>query len=155
MGEENLRRMADQGVCWVPTVVPMAVLAEAANLTSDQIDIARRTVDHQLAQIQKAIELGVVMALGTDAGSQGVDHGAAVRQELALLMTAGMRLAQAVQCATGHTARLLRLADRGELRLGCRADFLVVDGNPDRLLSGLEHIASIWVGGRRILDQEE
>jgi len=150
MGEENLRRMADQGVCWVPTVVPMSRLTEASNLRSDQIDIARRTVDHQLDQIRKAVQFGVTIALGTDAGSQGVDHGAAVRQELALLMDAGMRLAEAVQCATGHAARLMRLADRGELRPGGRADFLVVDGSPDRLPEGLAHIASMWIGGRRI-----
>jgi len=154
MGEENLRRMADQGVCWVPTVVPMSRLNEASNLRSDQIDIARRTVDHQLDQIRKAVQFGVTIALGTDAGSQGVDHGAAVRQELALLMAAGMRLAEAVQCATGNAARLMRLADRGELRPGGRADFLVVDTSPDRLPEGLAHIASIWTGGRRMPVQE-
>jgi len=154
MGEENLRRMAEQGVYWVPTVVPMSRLAEASNLRSDQIDIARRTVDHQLDQIRKAVQFGVTIALGTDAGSQGVDHGAAVRQELALLMAAGMRIEQAVRCATVHAARLMRLTARGELRPGGRADFLAVDGSPDRLIDGLAHIASIWVGGRRLSDQE-
>ncbi len=154
MGEENLRRMADQGISWVPTVVPMSRLAEASSLRPDQIDIARRTVDHQLDQIRKAVQFGVTIALGTDAGSQGVDHGAAVRQELALLMAAGMRIEQAVRCATGHAARLMRLTDRGELRPGGRADFLVVDGSPDRLIDGLAHIASIWISGRRLSDQE-
>ena len=149
MGEDNLRRMADRRVCWVPTVVPMAVLSEADNLTGVQKDVARRTVEHQLNQIRKALELGVVIALGTDVGGQGVDHGAAVGKELSLLRFAGMRMEQAVQSATINVARLLRLERCGELRPGCRADFIVVEAAVDGLIEGLAGQNSLWVGGQR------
>lgn len=149
MGDENLMRMADRAVCWVPTVVPMAALIGAPHLTAAQIDVVRRSVDHQLNQIQKAMVLGVPIVLGTDAGSQGVDHGAAVRQELSHLTTAGMQIERAVQCATGRAACLLGLPRRGELRPGCRADFLVVNADPERLGKGLAGAPSLWVNGRR------
>ena len=145
MGEDNLRRMADRAVCWVPTVVPMAVLGEAENLTGTQKDVARRTVDHQLNQIRKALDMGVAIALGTDAGGQGVDHGAAVQKELSLFLSAGMSVEQAVQCATGNVARLLRLVGRGELLPGCRADFLVANAEPDDLIGSLAGEQSLWV----------
>ncbi len=149
MGEDNLRRMADRTVCWVPTVVPMAVLGEVENLTIAQRDVARRTVDHQLNQIRKALGMGVIIALGTDAGGQGVDHGAAVQTELSLLLSAGMNVEQAVQCATSNVARLLRLVGRGELSPGCRADFLVVDSRPDDLIGNLVGEQPLWVSGKR------
>jgi hypothetical protein len=39
------------------------------------------------------------MALGTDAGSLGVHHGEAVREEIESLVVAGLGLDEAVQCA--------------------------------------------------------
>jgi imidazolonepropionase-like amidohydrolase len=149
MGEDNLRRMADRTVCWVPTVVPMAVLGEAVGFTPAQREVARRTVDHQMAQVQKAMAIGVTIALGTDAGSQGVDHGSAVYREMSLFQSAGMHIEQAVQSATSNVARLLQLDRSGELRPGCRADFLVVEAAADDLAEGLAGETSLWMGGRR------
>lgn len=148
MGPGNLRRMADQLVTWVPTAIPMAALAQAQGLTQQQKDIARRTLDHQLDQIRQANDLGVPIALGTDAGGQGVHHGHAVRQELRLLMTAGLSLSQAIRCATRNAAYLMGLQDRGALTPGHRADFIAVPGPPDRLPEGLATIQSIQLSGR-------
>lgn len=149
MGEDNLQRLAERSTFWVPTVLPMAALAEADNLTAAQKEVARRTLAHQLSQIRRAAEMGVGIALGTDAGGQGVDHGAAVWQELKLYAKAGMRIEKAVQCATSHVARLLRLNGRGELRCGCRADFLSVATTPGRLVEATAGALSLWVSGRR------
>ena len=117
----------------------MAALSHAPGLSSTQRDIAHRTVDHQLDQIQKARTYGVTIALGTDAGSQGVDHGIAVREELKLLMRAGLAIEAAVQCATGIAARLMGLKMRGCLSEGCRADYIVAPGPPEALPDSLEH----------------
>lgn len=147
MGSDNLHRLADHEVYWVPTVAPMAVLSQAGVVSSSQTDVARQTVDHQLDQISKAYHAGVLIALGTDAGSMGVDHGTAVRRELALLMNAGLSTSQGVQCATANAARLMRLKNQGALRPGWRADFIVVPGGPENLLVGLEAIQAICIQG--------
>jgi imidazolonepropionase-like amidohydrolase len=148
MGKENLGRMADRGTVWVPTIVPMAALARSQALTMAQRDVARRTVDDQLEQVRQAQILGVVMALGTDAGSHGVDHGAAVRWELHLLAAAGLSMAAAVRCATGQAARLLGWADRGELTTGRRADLIAVNGPPENLVEALRTIKAMCIAGR-------
>lgn len=147
MGDENLQRMADEGTCWVPTMVPMAALVGAAGLTSHQREVALKTRDHQLEQVRKAWEMGVEIVLGTDAGSHGVDHGIAVRQELRLLMTAGLGPAAAVACATGRAARLLGLKARGQLAPGRPADLLIVPGPPERLPESLGAIDTSWMAG--------
>lgn len=133
MGEENLRRMAGEGICWVPTIIPMSALSSVTGLTDHQRAVAQRTCEHQLAQVQKALALGVIIVLGTDAGSQGVDHGIAVRQELELFLKAGMRPAAAVRCATGQAAQLLGLQGMGVLKIGDRAEMLVAKGTPEQL----------------------
>jgi hypothetical protein len=40
------------------------------------------------------------MTVGTDAGSLGVHHGKAIREEIEVLVVAGLGLDEAVQCAT-------------------------------------------------------
>ena len=147
MGMENLRRMADQQIFWVPTLEPMAALAQPGCLAREQADVARRTLAHQMELVAAAGRVGVRVVLGTDAGSLGVDHGASVHRELALLMAAGMSLPRAVQCATSNAAALLRLAGRGTLRPGCSADMIAVHGSPDQLPGSLVRIRGLCIQG--------
>jgi imidazolonepropionase-like amidohydrolase len=147
MGADNLMRMADHQVFWVPTAAPMAALARPGLLTAEQADVARRTLEHQVEQIALARQSGVRIALGTDAGSLGVDHGVAVRRELALFMSAGMSLSQAVCCASTNVAQLLGLDDRGGLKAGGSADLLVVAGSPEHLPASLENIQGVCIRG--------
>jgi imidazolonepropionase-like amidohydrolase len=148
MGMVNLRRMADRHVFWVPTLAPMAALARPDCLSPEQADVARRTLAHQMEQVDAACRFGVRIVLGTDAGSLGVDHGTSVRRELALLMEAGMSLPRAVQCATSNAAALLGLAGRGALLPGCSADMIVVHGGPGKLPGSLARIRGLCIQGR-------
>lgn len=148
MGTENVRRLAESGTVWVPTAVPMAALARDPGLSADQRQVADRTLADQLEQIALAHRSGVTMAVGTDAGTQGVDHGSAVRQEMALLMSAGLSLTQVIRCATLNTARLMGLEQRGALLPGWRADFIAVPGSPAELPESLSAIQAICLGGR-------
>jgi imidazolonepropionase-like amidohydrolase len=147
MGADNLMRMADHRVFWVPTAAPMAALARPGLLTAEQADVARRTLEHQMEQIVLARQSGVQIALGTDAGSLGVDHGTAVRREMAVFMSAGMSLPQAVRCASTQVAQLLGLDGRGGLQAGGSADLLVVPGSPEQLPASLEKIQGLCIQG--------
>ncbi len=147
MERGNIHRMADRQVFWVPTVVPMDALTREGLLSPARADVARRTVEHQLTQIATAFQAGVPIALGTDAGSLGADHGLAVQRELALLMDAGLPLPQAVKCAALNVARLMGLTDRGAVLPGWRADLIVVNGGPESLPHSLGSIAGLYVDG--------
>lgn len=147
MGAGNLGQMADQQVYWVPTVAPMAALANEAGLTERQRDVALRTRDHQLTCIAKAHAMGVPIVAGTDSGSPGVEHGTALWQELQWLRWAGLSTAAAVACATSRAAGLLRLEHWGVLAPGRRADFLVIEADPEEGIGDREKMTARCVHG--------
>lgn len=141
MGKENLRRMADLGVFWVPTAITMKAYAEHLTPDSTEAETAKRTYLHQAGQIALARELGVSLALGTDAGSLGVRHGFSVREELKILLRAGFSVSEAVKCATWNGAELLGISrDTGRIAPGYPAIFLAVKGNPSDLTENMKDI---------------
>ncbi|MBI5593466.1 MAG: amidohydrolase family protein [Deltaproteobacteria bacterium] len=130
MGVENLARMRDRQTIWVPTAFTMRAFAVHLAPSSREADTARRNLHHQMEQLRLARELGVPVALGTDAGSLGVHHGISVGEELRLLLEAGYTLPEAVQCATKTGAGLLGITDRGILIPGMPASWIAVKGSP-------------------------
>lgn len=134
MGTDNLKRMADSGIVWTPTAITMQAYAEQLKPASREADMARRNLNHQLKQIALARQLGVVIALGTDAGSLGVHHGAALFEELNLFIQAGFTLAEAFKCATHNGAQILGLQNHGQIAVGMKASLIVFKGTPAELL---------------------
>ncbi len=136
MGDDNLKEMSDKGIVWVPTIVPMQACALGASRGAER-DIARKTVAHQLRQLQKARDMGVRVAVGTDAGAPGVPHGQALARELALFVVAGYTVEEAIRCAVTKTGRTNGSTTRPALRDGGPASFLAVKGPPGSLCERL------------------
>lgn len=85
-------------------------------------------LEKKRAGFRRALELGVPIAMGTDAGALG--HGQNAR-ELVYMVEAGMSPMQSIVASTRDAARLLAVDDRvGTLEVGRRADLLLVDGDP-------------------------
>jgi len=148
MGRENLKRLAEKQITWVPTAFTMQAYARTLPKGSRESDVARKTLDHQLGQIRQAKDFGVRMAVGTDAGSLGVHHGEAVREEIRLFHVAGLDLGEAIQCATSVGAALLGLEDRaGCLMPGSPATFLALRSAPERLLEVLGSPEKVYFKG--------
>jgi imidazolonepropionase-like amidohydrolase len=148
MGRENLKRLAEKQITWVPTAFTMEAYARMLPKGSRESEVARKNLDHQLDQIRLAKDCGVRMAVGTDAGSLGVHHGEAVREEIKLFLVAGLALGEAVQCATSMGAQLLGLPDRaGTLGPGSPATFLAVRAKPEKLLETLGSPDRVYLKG--------
>lgn len=143
MGKENLLKMRDKGVIWVPTAIPMKAYADMLALGSVEANVARRTLDHQLRQMAHARELGVWVAAGSDAGSPGVEHGAGLVEELKLLQLAGYSIEEAIRCASVNGAALIPSRLSGRIKIGEKVVFVVAPGSPDRLPESLIHVRQI------------
>ncbi len=126
MGRDNLERMAEKGIYWVPTAGTMLAFARMGR---DGGTVAARNLENQLEQIVFARKIGVTIALGTDAGSPGVFHGQGVIAELGLLLEAGYSVEQAIKCGTANGAELLGLEELGRLKPGMPANFIAAPGS--------------------------
>lgn len=93
---------------------------------------------------------GVPLLAGSDAPNPGTAQGASLHHELALLVAAGLAPAQALRAATSVPARVFDLQGRGCLQPGCRADLLLVAGNPLEDIDATTHIAGVWKNGHRV-----
>jgi imidazolonepropionase-like amidohydrolase len=123
---DHLRRMAGEGTFFVPTLLVYVYHRESA---SPHVRArAHHLQKHHVAAIQRAIELGVPIAAGTDAGGHGHPKNAG---ELRCLVDAGLTPMQALRAGTQWAAQCLGLArEVGTLEKGRLADLVVVRGNP-------------------------
>ncbi len=122
----HLERMAERGIFFVPTL-----LVYEYHRKSPQPHVKERAAalyEHHIASIRRALEIGVKVVAGTDAGGHGHPANAG---ELECLVRAGMTPMQALQAATGWAAECLgQEADLGTVRAGKLADIVVVAGDP-------------------------
>jgi imidazolonepropionase-like amidohydrolase len=93
---------------------------------------------------------GAPILAGTDAPNPGTTHGASLHQELELLVQAGLTPAEALAAATSVPAERFKLADRGRIAVGQRADLLLVDGDPTTDIRATRKIAGVWKQGIEI-----
>ncbi|MDF1591750.1 MAG: amidohydrolase family protein [Desulfobacterales bacterium] len=147
MGNENLKQMAEKDIFWIPTAATMKAYCEHLERIGENQDVARRNLEDQMEQIAAARNLRVPIAVGTDAGSIGVQHGSGIVQELIILKQAGLSIQEAIQCATANGARLLNLPAPSLLCRGLPASFIVVTGGPDGLPDSLLSIKKICIKG--------
>jgi imidazolonepropionase-like amidohydrolase len=129
-------------------------------LTPDDVQALKSTFPGQTApadvlkipsETVKALKAaGVRILAGTDCGNAGTAHGASLHRELVLLVAAGLTPAEALGAATAQTADAFGLADRGRIAPGCRADLVLVDGDPTTDITATRKIAGVWKLGRPI-----
>lgn len=142
---ESLKKMADQGIAWIPTIIPVAAQANppfSSFRTKTEIEIVEKVYRRQQEMLETALETGVPLGIGTDAGAAGVKHGTGLIEEILLYSDAlaGDNKA-ALKAATAVNASILgRGKDVGSIAAGKRAGLIAVRGNPLNELSALKNI---------------
>lgn len=99
------------------------------------------------ATIRALAAAGVPILTGSDAPNPGTAHGSSLHRELELLVKAGLTPEQALTAATSAPARAFRLADRGRIAPGLRADLVLVSGDPLEDITDTRSIVKVWKGG--------
>jgi len=149
---ESIKRMAAQGTYLVPTFMIIALHRERGSAWAKR-KAGEMGEDHRRS-LELAMEAGIPVAMGTDAGGYG--HGKNA-MELRLLVEAGMTPMQAIGASTGVAAGCLGLeSDVGSLQAGRYADLLLIDGNPLHDIALLERPAAIKMvmkGGAVVVDR--
>ncbi len=133
LDEEAAQVIKNAGAFLVPTLLAVHRIiqhGEAGGIPEYAVRKAKEVRDRHFANFRRAMEAGVKIAMGTDAGTPYNIHGENLN-ELPLMVQGGMTPMQAIVATTRMGAELLDMADRiGTLEAGKLADLVVVDGNP-------------------------
>jgi imidazolonepropionase-like amidohydrolase len=144
--------MAEKGIFFVPTLTVYVFHRERS--APHVQERGRMLQAHHIESIQRALQAGVPIVAGTDAG--GHQHGINAR-ELQYLVEAGLSPMQALQAGTGWAAACLGMEDEiGTLEAGKWADLLLVEGDPLKDISILQQqdrIQLVLKGGTICVDR--
>lgn len=145
LDEEGMKLMKKHNVFLVPTTgLVDFVMAGIDNNNPKIAAKAKYVLPLAKENLAKAIKTGVKIALGTD--SPLIPHGQNA-YELSAMMDKGMSAVDAIRSATLHTAELLGVEDRGQIKTGLLADLIAVDENPLENIKSLEHVSFVMKGG--------
>ena len=148
---ENLKLMADKKIAWVPTIIPVAVQARKLPFiqrTIQEIEVITRIYEEQIEKLEQADKLGVPLGLGTDAGAAGVRHGSSLVDEILLYAESSLSNRAVLKAATSVNAGIIgRAKDAGSIAIGCRANLIVVRGNPLEDLACLKEVTTHFMPG--------
>jgi imidazolonepropionase-like amidohydrolase len=152
LDDEAIDLMLERGTWLVPTLsAPRAVLAQAeagASISDRVLAKARMVAQVHDDSFRRAVDAGVKVAMGTDAGV-GV-HGTNL-EEVRLMAELGLGAQKAWEATCRSAAELLGVeADHGTLEPGKAGDVVVLDGAYDDLQGLRERVRSVHLAGERV-----
>lgn len=146
--------MKRHGVYMVPTLSALATTAASrpgCGIPESALDKAKSMTKRHQASFKKAHRSGILIAMGTDAGTPFNYHGDNA-QELERMVALGMSPMEAIVASTAGAARLIGIQDSvGTLAKGMQADLVVIEGNSLKrieLLRDRSRIMGVMQAGR-------
>ena len=149
MNEECMDLMVKKNAYWCPTATVLDYVAEGRAKAGSPGN--QQMLKLLPAVFKKALQKGVKIAFGTDAG--GFDwHTVLQAKEFSFYVQWGMTPMQAIKSATTVAAELLNKTGQiGEISKGAFADIVAVDGDPLMDITQLEKITFVMKNGKVVL----
>jgi imidazolonepropionase-like amidohydrolase len=151
VSDEQLARMRDGNIAWVPTFAPVQrQLDHAERMGHDSHVTANleRILDRHATSLVRAHRLGVTILAGSDAGSYGVPHGLGLLCEMELMERAGLSAVAVINAATGAAANRLAFRESfGRIRPGMRSRFILTARSPLETVANLQKSRTVIFDG--------
>ena len=155
LDEAVVSEMIKRGVWLVPSLKCTAIEGESgpeSGIPEYVREKARQVYRTQMRSFQRAMEAGVEIAAGTDAGPNYLPLGReSLVLELTLMIELGMDPAAAILSCTRQAARLLGVeSELGTVEPGKLADLVIVEGDPLLEITALNSVRYVIKGGQVI-----
>lgn len=153
-----MERMAKEEIFLVPTLKAGydVIYGDRPGIPDWIMEKSKETQEHAMASIRKAYQMGVPIAMGTDAATPYNFHGENA-MELYYMSQAGIATMDCIVASTKNAARALGWDSKlGTLTAGKLADLIVVAKNPLddlRSLADRKNIEYVMQGGKFVARQ--
>lgn len=144
LSDATIDAMLERGTALVPTLTVMDYVSAGDPVQQAIVD---RMMDDKLVWLAKAIEVGVKIVTGTDAGAPKTPHGL-VPHEIVRLVEVGMSPMGALKAGTSAAGELVTGGDRGKLVAGAPADLMIVKGDPLERIGAIRDVVCVIQGGK-------
>lgn len=112
---------------------------------------ARQNYENAKSVVKLLHSYGVPILAGTDANAAfyvpKVKHGSALFDEMELLAECELSPIEVLQAATSKNADAFGLGSIGRIAVGKKADFILVDGRPDKNIGDIRKIDKVYING--------
>ena len=153
--EESLQLMRERGIYLVPTLIAYDLIAkgEGCGVPAEAVENAQMTVQTNQDSFAMAVEAGVPVAMGSDAGTAFNYHGQNGR-EVVYMVNCGMTPMQAIKSSTIEGAKLLQISDEvGSVETGKVADLICVEGNPLQDVNAVVDASTVLARGEVVKER--
>ncbi|QSG03614.1 metal-dependent hydrolase family protein [Natranaeroarchaeum sulfidigenes] len=148
LDDAAIEAMLDEDVTLVPTLTaPHRILHNGDRATAETLAQSNEVYEIHRESFRRAVDAGVRIAGGTDAGTPFNHHGSN-RVEIQFMARNGMAPVEAITAMTGTAAETIGLDDTGKVAPGYHADLLVIDGDPTTDVADLDEIETVIKGGK-------
>ena len=152
MDREAAEMMADRGTYWVPTASALRGIVDngvEAGIPEDAVAKAEDAADRFDDAWDHALDAGVPIAMGTDAGTP-FNFFEDIPQEMAHMVDYGLSPEAALDAATVNAADLLGLDDVGRVAEGYQADLVLLDADPTEDVEAWREPEAVFAAGERV-----
>ncbi|OQY52569.1 MAG: hypothetical protein B6230_02380 [Desulfobacteraceae bacterium 4572_89] len=157
--DEIISFMKENSVFFIPTIAAMYHIGKMgveAGIPDWAVKKNNIVAPHHKESVQKAHKAGVIIAMGTDAGTPFNYHGKNL-MEIPLLVRHGLSPMEALVAATHTASRVVGMENRiGTIEQGKLADLVLVKNNPLKdidIFNEADAIARVMQGGK-FLEEE-
>lgn len=154
LDDEGIDLMLERGTALVPTLaVDYFVFKYGAQRGVAQyaLDKAHRAHDAQIQGFLKAWKAGVLVGVGTDAGTPFNPH-YATYMELVCMVELGLDPMDVIAAGTINSAKIVGVEQTsGSITPGKKADFIVLSRNPLEDIWALKQVDEVYKDGRLVV----
>lgn len=146
---ELAQTIASKGIVVAPTLVMMQTFAN-----SNKNGYRPEHFNNAINAVALLHKYGVKILASTDANNGSyapmVSYGSSMHTEMELLKQCKMTEIEVLSSATKNIVETFNINDLGEIAVGKKATFLLINGRPDKNISDIRNIEHMWIDGVQI-----
>lgn len=140
--DECIERMAEQKVCYEPSVFSHQIICEIMGDTNYENEFGQ-VMRETCAALPKCVEAGVIVNVADDYGSSIQPHGSYGKEPAFYHEFTGIDKLEILKWATVNGGKLVGLDDLGRVEEGYLADIVLVSGDPSQDLNVIADVNNI------------